>query len=129
MTKKILVADDESYIRRLLEETLSDFQALDVEVTSVTNGENAFNAIKDDPPDLVFLDVMMPKMDGFSVCQKIKKELRMTNVYIVIVSAKSQDVDKKGGAKVGADEYLTKPFDPEKIISIAQRVLGLELLD
>ncbi len=127
MEKKILIIDDEPHIRALLEQTLEDFEDEDVEILTATNGQEGFEMIEEEHPDLVFLDVMMPKMNGFDVCQKVKKELQLDDVYIVMLTAKGQEFDKKKGLEVGADMYMTKPFDPDAIIEKAEAVLGIEL--
>ncbi len=127
MEKKILIIDDEPHIRALLEQTLEDFEDEDVEILTATNGQEGFEMIEEEHPDLVFLDVMTPKMNGFDVCQKIKKELQLDDVYIVMLTAKGQEFDKKKGIEVGADTYMTKPFDPDAIIEKAEAVLGIEL--
>ena len=81
--------------------------------------------INEEKPQLVFLDVMMPKMNGMEVCRKVKKELLLDQVYIVLLTAKGQEVDRLKGQEVGADIYLTKPFDPETLLERAKKVLGI----
>lgn len=127
MEKKILIVDDEPHIRALLEQTLEDFEDEDVEILTATNGEEGLESIEEEHPNLVFLDVMMPKMNGFDVCRKVKKELQFDDVYVVMLTAKGQEFDKKKGLEVGADTYMTKPFDPDAIIEKAEEVLGIEL--
>jgi len=80
---KLLIVDDEPHIRMLLEQTLEDLEDEDVELFMASNGQEAFDIIQKETPQLVFLDVMMPKMNGFDVCQKVKKELNMDNVYMI----------------------------------------------
>jgi len=127
MEKKILIVDDEPHIRALLEQTLEDFEDEDVEILTAANGEEGLESIEEEHPNLVFLDVMMPKMNGFDVCRKVKKELQFDDVYVVMLTAKGQEFDKKKGLEVGADTYMTKPFDPDAIIEKAEEVLGIEL--
>ena len=74
---------------------------------------------------MVFLDVMMPKMNGMEVCRRVKKELGMENVFIVLLTAKGQETDRQKGLDVGADIYMTKPFDPEVLLNKAREVLGI----
>ena len=74
---------------------------------------------------MVFLDVMMPKMNGMEVCRKVKKELALNDVFIVLLTAKGQELDRQKGQEVGADLYMTKPFDPEVILQKAKEILGL----
>ena len=125
MDAKILIVDDEAHIRILLERTLIDFEDEGVEILMAENGEEALELIKTEKPNLVFLDVMMPKMNGFDVCHAVKNELKMDDVYIVMLTAKGQEYDKQKGADVGADVYMTKPFDPDEIRDKVEEVLGL----
>ncbi len=123
---KILIVDDEAHIRLLIEQTLEELQDQGVEILTTDNGADALETIKSVKPQLVFLDVMMPKMNGFDVCQTVKRELRMNDVYIVMLTAKGQEFDRQRGAQVGADVYMTKPFDPDELLAKAVQVLGLE---
>lgn len=125
MEQKLLIVDDEAHIRMLLEQTLEDLEDDGVNFFSAQNGEEAFEIIKAEKPQLVFLDVMMPKMNGMEVCRKVKKELKLDDVFIVLLTAKGQELDRQKGAEVGADLYMTKPFDPEVILEKAKEVLGL----
>ena len=127
MSKKILIVDDEPHIRALLEQTLEDFEDNDVEIFTAKDGQEGLELIKDEHPNLVFLDVMMPKMNGFDVCQAVKHELNLQDVYIIMLTAKGQEFDKKKGLESGADTYMTKPFDPDEIIEKASAVLGIEV--
>ncbi|MGZ8218507.1 response regulator transcription factor [Methylomagnum sp.] len=129
MSKKILIVDDEPHIRLLLEQTLEELEDYDVEFFSAENGEKALELIQEEKPDLVFLDVMMPKMNGFDVCKTVKGEWNMTDIYIIILTAKGQEYDKEKGKEMGADRYLTKPFNPDEIMASAVSVLGIELDD
>ena len=126
MERKILIVDDERHIRMLIEQTLEELEDEGVEFLTAENGETAFQIIQEENPQLVFLDVMMPKMNGMEVCRKVKKELLLNNVYIVLLTAKGQELDRQKGQEVGADIYMTKPFDPEAILSKAREVLGLQ---
>lgn len=122
---KILIVDDEPHIRLLLEQTLEDFEDNGVELIMAENGAEALEIIKAERPNLVFLDVMMPKMNGFDVCRAVKNELAMDDVYIVLLTAKGQESEKHQGLDVGADVYLTKPFNPEEIQAMTSKILGL----
>jgi DNA-binding response OmpR family regulator len=124
--KKILIVDDEPHIRLLLEQTLEDFEDEGVEISIADNGRAALDLIKTERPDLVFLDVMMPEMNGFDVCTIVKGELKMDDVHICILTAKGQEYDKQKGVDVGADTYLTKPFDPAVVAQKAAEVLGID---
>ena len=125
MEQKILIVDDEPHIRLLLERSLLDFEDAGVEIFMADNGETGLELIETERPALVFLDVMMPKMNGFDVCRRVKKELGMEDVYVVLLTAKGQEFDRQRGEEVGADVYMTKPFDPDEIRSKVKEVLGL----
>ena len=125
MSQKILIVDDEAHIRMLIEQTLEELEDDGVEFFTAGNGEIALDIIQEEKPNLVFLDVMMPKMNGMEVCRKVKKELEMNDVFIVLLTAKGQELDRLKGQEVGADVYMTKPFDPEVILNKAKEVLGI----
>lgn len=123
MSKKLLIVDDEAHIRMLIEQTLEDLEDEGVELLFADNGEKALSIIQEEKPDLVFLDVMMPKMNGMEVCQRVKKELNLSDVYIILLTAKGQEVDRQKGLDMGADRYMTKPFDPDEMYEIAEEIL------
>ncbi len=123
--KKILIVDDEPLIRTLLEETLEDFLDHGVDLLTASNGLEGWAIIQQEQPQLVFLDVMMPKMSGYEVCQKVKQTPELANTYVIMLTAKGQEIDRRRGNEVGADEYETKPFDPDYIIERAKSVLGV----
>ena len=125
MTQKILIVDDEAHIRRLIERTLMDLEDRDVELLTADNGQDALDMIMEEKPHLVFLDVMMPKMNGFDVCHAVKREHQMMDIYIVMLTAKGQEFDKQRGEEVGANIYTTKPFDPDQLLNMVTTVLGL----
>ncbi len=124
MSKKLLIVDDEAHIRMLIEQTLEDLEDEGVELLFADNGEKALNLIQEQRPNLVFLDVMMPKMNGMEVCHKVKKELGIKGVYIILLTAKGQEVDRQKGLEMGADRYMTKPFDPDEMLAVAEEILN-----
>lgn len=126
MEQKILIVDDEAHIRMLIGQTLEELEDDGVEFLTAENGEIALEIIQRENPQLVFLDVMMPKMNGMEVCRRVKKELGMDNVCIVLLTAKGQETDRQKGQEVGADVYMTKPFDPEVLLNKAREVLGIQ---
>jgi len=126
MSKKVLIVDDEPHIRLLLEQTLEDFEDEGVELFTASNGLEALDIIKSEEPDIVFLDVMMPKMNGFDVCNTVKNDLALNNIYIVMLTAKGQEFDKQKGKESGADIYMTKPFNPDEICAMTAKILGLK---
>jgi len=125
MSLKILIVDDESHIRSLIEQSLEELEDNGVDFFTAENGEQALEIIKTENPQLVFLYVMMPKMNGMEVCRRVKKELDMEDVYIVLLTAKGQELDRIKGQEVGADVYITKPFSPEALLKKAREVLGI----
>ena len=126
MGQKILIVDDEAHIRMLIEQTLEELEDEGLEFLTAENGEIALEIIQKQNPKLVFLDVMMPKMNGMEVCRRVKKELALNDVFIVLLTAKGQELDRQRGQEVGADVYMTKPFDPEVLLTKAKEVLGIE---
>ena len=124
MDQKLLIVDDEAHIRMLIEQTLEELEDEGVEFLTAENGEIALEIIQRENPKLVFLDVMMPKMNGMEVCRRVKKELGLNNVFIVLLTAKGQELDRLKGQEVGADVYMTKPFDPAALIAAFRRILA-----
>jgi two-component system alkaline phosphatase synthesis response regulator PhoP len=125
VTQTILIVDDEAHLRMLLQQTLEELEDEGVELLTATNGEEAIATIESSRPRLVFLDVMMPKLSGFDVCNRAKRTLGLTDTYIVLLTAKGQEFDRQRGHEVGADLYMTKPFDPDALLQKARDVLGL----
>ncbi len=125
MEQKLLIVDDEAHIRMLIGQTLEELEDEGVNFFTAENGEQALEIIQAEKPQLVFLDVMMPKMNGMEVCRRVKNELGLKDVFIVLLTAKGQELDRQKGQEVGADVYMTKPFDPEAILAKAKEVLGL----
>ncbi len=123
---KMLIVDDEPHIRMLLEQTLEELEDEGVDILIAENGEEGLEYILEEKPQLVFLDVMMPRMNGFEVCSKVKKELNIAGVHIILLTAKGQEFDKEKGKEVGADCYMTKPFNPDEIVEKARKILGLD---
>ena len=126
MEQKILIVDDEAHIRMLIEQTLEELEDEGVEFITAENGEIALDIIQKENPQLVFLDVMMPKMNGMEVCRRVKKELALKDIFIILLTAKGQELDRLKGQEVGADIYMTKPFDPEVLLAKAKEVLGID---
>ena len=125
METKILIVDDEAHIRRLLERTLIDLEDEGVELLIAEDGVMALETIRAEKPALVFLDVMMPKMNGIDVCQAVKHDVGLSSVRIVLLTAKGQEIDRQRGKEVGADFYMTKPFDPDELLDLARHIVGL----
>jgi DNA-binding response OmpR family regulator len=113
----ILVADDDPQLLRLVTRNLQ-FEGYEVLPTS--DGQQALEQIEERNPDLVLLDVMMPKMDGFTVCQRVRE---FSTVPIIIITARGQEQDKIRGLDLGADDYLTKPFSVDELLARVRAVL------
>jgi len=94
---------------------------------TATNGEEAVSVVENHHPDLIFLDVTMPRLDGFEVCRRVKQEMDLTGTYVVLLTAKGQAYDREQGLAAGADLYMTKPFDPDELLRRAREVLGLRV--
>jgi DNA-binding response OmpR family regulator len=125
MAAAILIVDDEPHIRLLIEQTLEDLEDEGIDLVSSGDAEEALRLIRSVQPRLVFLDVMMPKLDGFEVCRRVKKDWGLDDVYIIILTAKGQAYDRQEGEAAGANQYMTKPFDPDVLLQKAREVLGL----
>jgi two-component system alkaline phosphatase synthesis response regulator PhoP len=126
IAKKILIVDDEAFIRVLLMQTLEDLEDQGVELLAAADGKEALEMALQERPNLIFLDVMMPHLSGYEVCRQVKAvEPRM---YVVLLTAKGQAVDKEQGRAAGADEYVTKPFDPDYILARVAQILGLQVV-
>ncbi len=125
MPGTLLIVDDEPHIRMLLEQSLEELEDVGVRLLSAADGETALATIRAERPDVVFLDVMMPRRNGFDVCAAVKADPDLATVTIVLLTAKGQEVDRQRGREAGADLYLTKPFDPDDLLATAERLLGL----
>jgi DNA-binding response OmpR family regulator len=120
MTKKVLVVDDEPFILRSLSFVLRKER---YEVIEARDGEEALEAIEQHRPDLVFLDVMMPRMSGFDVTRKVRATPELAETRIILLTAKGQDSDEEDGRRAGANDYMTKPFSPSKIVEKVRQML------
>ena len=121
----VLIADDEQHIRLLIEQTLEELEDEGVELQTASDGETALDVVRNQRPGLVFLDVMMPKLNGFEVCRAIKSDPDLAGTTVVMLTAKGQAYDREEGLASGADRYLTKPFDPDELLDVARGALGL----
>ncbi|MBI3926488.1 MAG: response regulator [Armatimonadetes bacterium] len=121
MSKTIVIADDEPYVLRSLEFIL---KKEGYRVVTATNGEDAYDRINTENPDLVLLDIQMPKMDGNTVCKKLREDPGRQDLYIVMITAKGQEADRIQSLELGANEYITKPFSPRKLVARVKEILG-----
>jgi two-component system alkaline phosphatase synthesis response regulator PhoP len=119
--KKILVVDDEPHVIKSLTFVLTK-EGYDV--SSAENGEDAMVKIRQSKPSLVFLDVMMPKKNGYEVCREVKRDSGLRDIRVIMLTAKGQEADREQGLNVGADEFMTKPFSPMGIVDKVKELLG-----
>jgi two-component system alkaline phosphatase synthesis response regulator PhoP len=118
---KILVVDDEIYIVHILDFSLG---IEGYEVMTALDGEQALAKVAQDKPDLIVLDIMMPKLDGYETCKALKGNPETREIPVILLSAKGRNVDQKVGFEVGADDYITKPFSPRKLVERINAILG-----
>lgn len=121
-SKKILIVDDEPHIRALLEQTLESLEDNGVELLLAKNGEEGLTKALNYLPEIVFLDIMMPKLNGYDACRQIKLQ---TSCYVILLTAKGQETDRQKGLEAGADEYIFKPFDPDAVLHKAMKLLNM----
>lgn len=121
MAKKILVIDDEP---RLLKAITIRLKASDYEVITGQDGAEGLEKAKSLNPDLIVLDILMPKMDGYEVCRLLKFDEKYKSIPVIMLTAKAQDIDKAMGKKVGADDYITKPFETQDLVDKIKKHLG-----
>ena len=110
--KKVLIAEDEEHIRRLIKVIL---EQENYDLIEAKDGKDALEKVSEEMPDLIILDLMMPKIDGIEVCQQLKKNALTRKIPIIMLTAKREMSDKVVGIKAGADDYLTKPFEPREL--------------
>ncbi len=118
----ILVVDDEPYIQRSLSFVLRK-EGFQVEVAS--NGEEGLKKARELKPKVIFLDVMMPKLNGFNTCRAIKSDNELKDSYVILLTAKGQELDKERALKEGANEFMSKPFSPKEIVTKIRTILGV----
>jgi DNA-binding response OmpR family regulator len=119
-SKKILVVDDEPHLVRSLSFILAKEG---YEITTASDGEEALAKVANNKPDLMFLDIMMPKKNGYEVCEAIRRIPELNSLYIIMLSAKGWDIDRAKAIDVGANEFMSKPFSPLEIISRVRKAI------
>ena len=122
MTKKVLIADDEQNIVISLEFLL---RREGFEVFIASDGEEALLRLRAEKPDLVLLDVMMPKMNGFDVCQAIRADPDLADIRVLMLTAKGREAEVSKGLGLGADAYMTKPFSTKELVAQVRVLLGV----
>jgi len=119
MAKTILVVDDERHIVRLVQVNL---ERAGYEVTTAYDGVEALEAVQAEIPDMIILDVMMPRMDGFEALKKLRADDKTKEIPVIMLTAKAQDADIFKGWSSGVDSYLTKPFNPRELLAFVERI-------
>ena len=118
---KVLVIDDSKTIRRTAETLLSKEGC---EVFTAVDGFDALSKIADHQPDIVFVDIMMPRLDGWVTATLLRKNPLTSGIKVVLITARAQEDDKQRGHQIGVDAYLTKPFDPGEMIRVVRELAG-----
>lgn len=118
---RILLVDDEVNILKVVSKRL---QVSGFEVATATDGESALAQALGQPPDLIVLDVMLPKLNGLEVCARLKQDPRCRQVPVVLFTAKTEEKDRQAGFAAGADAYITKPYQPEELRQTIDRLLS-----
>ena len=118
---KILIADDEPSLRLLVRATLNANKSF--ELIEASDGNEALNKAQSDLPDLILLDVMMPGLSGFEVCERLKNNPKTKNIIIIMLTAKGQQSDRDWAISVGTDYFLTKPFSPIELFNLIEKIL------
>jgi len=125
LNKKILIVDDEQPFRALMMTCLSPLRRQGVELLTAENGEFALKMVDAEHPDVVFLDLMMPGLDGMDVCRLIKFNQKFQDIYIIILTARKYPNDRAMASLSGANEFLVKPFEPKLIMERAEYALNM----
>ena len=121
MSKKILVIDDETELLKALTIRL---KTSGYEVITAQDGQEGLEKAKSSNPDLIVLDILMPKMDGYEVCRLLKFDEKYKSIPVIMLTAKAQDIDKTMGKKVGVDDYITKPFETQDLVDKIKKYIG-----
>ena len=119
--KKILIANDHPEVVELVQVTL---QGEDYQIVAASDGKEALKKVREENPDLILLDIVMPKMNGFEVCRKLKEDPETKEIPIVMLTAMGREVDKEKGRQLGARDYITKPFSPSTLLMKIEKILA-----
>ena len=118
---RVLVVDDDDVIRQLITVNL-ELEGFDV--IPAVDGQDALDKVKDANPDVVTLDVMMPRVDGWEAAERLRDDPETSHLKLILLSARAQETDIQRGERIGVDAYLTKPFDPDELIDIVRRLMN-----
>jgi CheY-like chemotaxis protein len=119
---RVLVVDDDDVIRQLISVNL-ELEGFDV--ATAVDGQDCLEKVKDVRPDVITLDIMMPRLDGWEAASRLRADPDTADIKVVLLSARAQEADLERGSRIGVDAYLTKPFDPDELIDIVRRLAGL----
>lgn len=121
--KKVLIIDDSEVLRRI---TAFNLQKMGYEIREAIDGVDGLEKIKNFQPDLVLLDIMMPRMDGFTVLKKMNEDPSMKEIPVIVLTAKGGEDDEREALRLGAIKVLTKPFSPKQLVETVKQVIGNE---
>lgn len=119
---RVLVVDDDTVIRQLI---IVNLELEGFEVATAVDGQDFLDKVKDIRPDVVTLDIMMPRLDGWEAAERLRADPETAGIKVVLLSARAQEADLERGSRIGVDAYLTKPFDPDELIEVVRRLAGL----
>ncbi len=119
---RVLVVDDDTVIRQLITVNL---ELEGFEVATAVDGQDCLDKVKDIHPDVITLDIMMPRLDGWEAAGRLRADPETAGIKVVLLSARAQEADLERGSRIGVDAYLTKPFDPDELIEVVRRLAGL----
>ncbi|MCY7366493.1 MAG: response regulator [Frankiaceae bacterium] len=119
---RVLVVDDDDVIRQLITVNL-ELEGFDV--ATAVDGQDCLDKVKSVRPDVVTLDIMMPRLDGWEAASRLRADPDTAGIKVVLLSARAQEADLERGSRIGVDAYLTKPFDPDELIEVVRRLAGL----
>ena len=122
---RVLVVDDDDVIRQLITVNL-ELEGFDV--STAIDGQDCLDRVKDVRPDVITLDIMMPRLDGWEAAGRLRADPDTAGIKVVLLSARAQEADLERGSRIGVDAYLTKPFDPDELIEVVRRLAGLPAL-
>lgn len=122
MAKRILIVEDYSHVVEILKMRL---EAAGFDVLTAYDGHEGLNKARTEKPDLIILDIMLPKLNGYKVCRFLKFDAKYRDIPIFMLTSRSKASDEEVGKKTGADEYIRKPYDPKKLMSLIFRYLGM----
>ena len=119
---RVLVVDDDTVIRQLITVNL---ELEGFEVATAVDGQDCLDKVKEVQPDVITLDIMMPRLDGWEAAGRLRSDPETAGIKVVLLSARAQEADLERGSRIGVDAYLTKPFDPDELIEVVRRLAGL----